>query len=196
MKRDFTKQIANYIQLEIDTISRLDHAAINQVMNILEDVRERGSHIYICGNGGSAATASHFTGDFNKGVSITQEKKYKFNCLLENIPTMMAIANDIGYDYIFEIPLQGKISKDDVLIAISGSGNSRNVIRAVEYAKQVGAVVIGLTGYDGGKLYQMADYKLHVPINNMQITEDIHLIFNHMMMWILTMENKYTGCTR
>jgi D-sedoheptulose 7-phosphate isomerase len=73
-----------------------------------------------------------------------------------------------------------------VLIAISGSGNSRNVIRAVVYAKQVGAVVIGLTGYDGGKLYQMADYKLHVPVNNMQITEDIHMIFNHLMMWILT----------
>jgi D-sedoheptulose 7-phosphate isomerase len=189
MKRDFTKQIANYIELEIDTIRRLDQAAINEVMNVLEDARERGNHIYICGNGGSAATASHFTGDFNKGVSITQEKKYKFNCLLENIPAMMAIANDIGYDYIFEIPLQGKISQDDVLIAISGSGNSKNVIRAAQYAKQVGASVIALTGFDGGELYGLADYRLHVPVNNMQITEDVHMLFNHLMMWVLTSGN-------
>jgi D-sedoheptulose 7-phosphate isomerase len=101
----------------------------------------------------------------------------------------MAIANDCGYEEIFVQQIKGKIKKDDVLLCISGSGNSKNILLAAEYAKASGITVIGATGYNGGLLYQLADYHLHVPVDNMQITEDIHMIFDHLIMWILAYGN-------
>ena len=183
--KDYTEQIKNYIELEIEVLKKLDYNIINDVINLLEETRLNGNCVYICGNGGSAATASHFAGDFNKGVSLYKDIKYNFVCLSDNMPSMLAIANDIGYDQVFEHPLQGRIKKGDILIAISGSGNSANVINAAKYAKKCGNKVIGLTGYSGGELKELSDYRLHVPIDNMQITEDIHIIFNHLMMYIL-----------
>jgi D-sedoheptulose 7-phosphate isomerase len=157
-------------------------------MNVFESARKCGATIYICGNGGSASTASHFVCDFNKGISINKDKKYNFVCLNDNVPSLMAIANDCGYEYIFIKQIENKIKPSDVFFCISGSGNSKNIILAAEYAKSVGSIVIGATGYDGGELYKLSDYHLHVPINNMQITEDIHMVFNHVMMWILSSE--------
>lgn len=183
--RDYRKDIGSYIEMEKRVMDSLDAERINQVMNLLEETREREGVIYICGNGGSASTASHFVCDFNKGVSLEQDQKYNFVCLNDNVPNMMAIANDIGYDQIFRIPLENKITSQDLFIGISGSGNSRNVILAAKYAKSCGAVVVGITGYDGGELKKLADYNLHVAIDNMQIVEDIHIMFDHMMMWIL-----------
>ena len=123
--------------------------------------------------------------DFNKGVSEKLEKKYRFQCINDNMATIMAIANDNGYDRVFEQQLENKLYKDDVIVAISGSGNSKNVINAVRYAKIQGCKVIGMTGYSGGELKKLSDISLHVPVDNMQITEDVHIIFNHMMMYIL-----------
>ena len=97
----------------------------------------------------------------------------------------MAIANDDSYDQVFYKQIENIIRPNDVLLAISGSGNSKNVIKAVEYAKSVGCKVIGMTGYSGGKLKELSDIKLHVPLDNMQVAEDIHTIFNHCMMHIL-----------
>ena len=133
--RDYRKDICSYIEMEKRVMDSLDTERINQVMNLLEETRERESVIYICGNGGSASTASHFVCDFNKGVSLEQDQKYNFVCLNDNVPNMMAIANDIGYDQIFRIPLENKITSQDLFIGISGSGNSRNVILAAKYAK-------------------------------------------------------------
>ena len=99
--------------------------------------------------------------------------------------TIMAIANDNGYERVFEQQLENKLNKDDVIVAISGSGKSENVLRAVRYAKSIGCMIIGMTGYDGGELKKLSDISLHVPLDNMQITEDIHLILNHVMMHIL-----------
>lgn len=183
--KDYTKWILDYIKADCEMLSAIDIEKVNEIMNILEDARIRCAQIYICGNGGSAATASHFAGDFNKGVSLTREKKYRFVCLSDNVPSMMAIANDIGYEQIFRQPLEKRITKEDVFIGISGSGNSQNVVLAAEYAKKCGAVVISLTGYDGGKLKSLSDYSLHVNIDNMQVVEDIHMVFNHLMMWCL-----------
>lgn len=182
---DYMSQIDYYFQLEINTIQKLDRQSLNMAINELEEARLRYANIYICGNGGSSATASHFVCDFNKGISYDQDIKYNFICLNDNIPFMTATANDLGYEYIFEVPLRGRITEDDVLIAISGSGNSPDVLRAAEYARSAGAKVIALTGYDGGKLFRIANINLHVPVNNMQIAEDIHMIFDHVMMWIL-----------
>ena len=106
-------------------------------------------------------------------------------CLNDNIPTMLAIANDISYDDVFLFQLEGRLTADDLVIAISGSGNSKNIIKAVEYAKRVGAKVVGICGYDGGKLFSLSDFPMHVNVNDMQIVEDIHMAFDHMMMSVL-----------
>ena len=182
---DFSKQIKDYIELEISILSKLDQDEINRAMNLLEKTRNRGSNVFVFGNGGSAATASHMENDFNKGISEKLEKKYRFQCINANLATIMAIANDNGYDRVFIQQLENKLKAEDVIIAISGSCNSENVIKAVEYAKGQGCKIIGMTGYDGGKLKSLSDISLHVPLDNMQITEDIHTVFNHMMMYIL-----------
>lgn len=179
---NYTKDIQKYIALEIEVLKRLDEAQIDRALNLLEETRRRKGRIYICGNGGSAATASHFQNDFNKGVSEYIDLPFRFHCLNDNIATIMAIANDIGYEEVFRFQLRENLESGDILMAISGSGNSKNVINAVEYAKEQGIKVIGLTGFDGGRLKELSDISLHVPVNSMQVTEDIHMIFDHLMM--------------
>ena len=181
---DYRNEIKAYIAHEIETIQSLDVEQINAALNLLLDTFENGNTVFTFGNGGSSATASHFQNDFNKGVSEHTDKKFNLLCLNDNIATMMAIANDIGFDEVFRFQLQGHIKSGDVIMAISGSGNSKNVIYAVEYAKAQGCKVIGLTGFGGGKLKELSDVSLHAPINSMQITEDIHMIFDHLMMSI------------
>ena len=181
---DYKEMIKEYIRLEQEVLGQLDIAAINDAMNLLEETMDKEKNIYIFGNGGSSATASHFQNDFNKGISEYTEKKFRFNCLNDNVATLMAVANDIGFEEVFRFQLRGKLDPEDLIIAISGSGNSKNVINAVEYAKEQGCTVIGLTGFGGGKLKELADISLHAPVNSMQVTEDIHMIFDHLIMSI------------
>lgn len=183
--KDFSSQIRKYLEIEAEITRNLDVDAINRTMNLLESARLNGNTVYTCGNGGSASTASHFVCDFNKGVSENQEQKHNFICLSDNIATMMAVANDISYDEIFVYQLRNRVKEGDVLLAISGSGNSENVVRAAQYAKEHGATVVGITGYSGGRIKDMCDISLHVPIDNMQVAEDVHLMFDHLMMYIL-----------
>lgn len=187
---DYQKNIMNYFKEEIEIIKSLDVDVINKIMNEITDSQKRGNIIYICGNGGSAATASHYCCDFNKGVSGESEKDTNFICLSDNIPTMTAIANDISYDEIFSYQLRNRIKPGDVLFVISGSGNSKNIVRAMEIAKEKGNKIIGLCGYSGGKVKEMSDICLHVDINNMQIVEDVHMILDHCMMYILSYGSK------
>ena len=179
---DYKGDIREYISHEIETLQALDMDAINDALNLLLQTMENGNTVFVFGNGGSSATASHFQNDFNKGVSEHTEKKFNFLCLNDNMATLMAVANDIGFEEVFRFQLDGHIKPGDVVMAISGSGNSKNVINAVEYAKERGNKIIGLTGFGGGKLKQLADISLHAPINSMQVTEDIHMIFDHLMM--------------
>jgi D-sedoheptulose 7-phosphate isomerase len=151
-------------------------------MNKLDATRKRNGVIYIFGNGGSASTASHFANDFNKGISERLEQPFRFVCLNDNIATIMAVANDIGYDAVFEFQLRGKLTDEDIVIGISASGNSPNVLKAIKLAKTVNALTIGFTGFNGGELSKLVDISLNVPIASMQITEDIHLVLNHLMM--------------
>lgn len=160
---NYTEEITNYYARLEKTIESLDKEALNQVMNLLQDAYKKESRIYVCGNGGSASTASHLMNDFNKGLSYDQEKKWHVVSLNDNVATLMAISNDDSYDKVFSKQLEGNITKDDILLAISGSGNSKNIIEAVKEAQKVGAKVVGMTGYDGGKLYQMSDFNMHVP---------------------------------
>lgn len=183
---NYKEQLQQYLRKEIEVMESLDLEAINAVMNILEDARCKRKKIFICGNGGSAASASHYCCDFNKGVSENQDIKYNFECLNDNIPTMMAVANDIGYEEIFRYALKVKMMPNDVFIGISGSGNSQNVVKAMEYAKNIGGTTIAIVGYDGGMLKRIADYSIHVNVNNMQIAEDVHMIIDHLMMYVLS----------
>lgn len=181
---NYINDIQNYIALEIEILKKLDAEQINAALNLLDETRQKKGRIYICGNGGSAATASHFQNDFNKGVSEYIEVPFRFHCLNDNVATLMAIANDIGYEEVFRFQLRNNLEENDVLVAISGSGNSPNVLRTVEYAKEHGCKIIGLTGFSGGKLKELSDISLHAPVNSMQVTEDIHMIFDHLMMSI------------
>ena len=174
-------RIDEYLEKVSETIEKIDRKDIQNVIDALLEVREKNGTVYIFGNGGSAATASHCVCDFNKGISCNLEKKFRFFCLSDNTATMTAIANDIGYDEIFREQLKGRIGKDDAVFAISGSGNSKNVINAVEYAKEQGAKVISLTGYDGGKLLKMSDHPIHADVNDMQIAEDVHMMMCHLL---------------
>lgn len=181
---DYIEHIKEYLELEISVLRKLDINNINSVINAINEAYENEQKIYIFGNGGSAATASHFANDFNKGISEYVDKKFNFVCLNDNVPTVMAIANDLGYDQIFEFQLKGRLKENDLVIGISGSGNSLNVLKAIEYAKTQNAKTIGITGYSGGKLANIIDLHLNVPIHNMQVTEDVHMIFDHLIMSI------------
>lgn len=186
---DYINQIKEYIEIEKSALEKLPVQDINRVMNLLEEARMSGKRIFICGNGGSASTASHFESDFNKGVSYDQDIKYDFECLSDNVPMLMAIANDISYDDVFVVPLRNKLKVGDIVIGISGSGNSENVVRAIKYGNEIGATTVALVGYNGGQLKNLAQYNIHMEIDNMQVVEDLHLVLNHMMMYILSKLN-------
>ena len=183
--RDFKAEMQRYFNDEIAVINRLNHDDINEAMNAIADAFDRDAEIYIFGNGGSAATATHYANDFNKGISEKVGKKFRMHCLCDNYPTVMAIANDISYDEVFRFQLEGILCSTDLVIGISGSGNSKNVLNAIDYAKSIGCKTIGITGYHGGKLKELSDYHMDTMVDDMQITEDVHMIFDHMMYRVL-----------
>lgn len=191
---NFESSIFEYINKLKKVLENLEISEISGVINALFDAYESEKMIYTFGNGGSAATASHFVCDFNKGTSAHLKKKFKFVCLCDNTPTVMAIANDCGYENIFSMQLEGRLSEGDVIIAISGSGNSKNVIKAVEYAKEKKCKIVSMTGYDGGRLLQLSDHYIHVNINNMQIVEDIHMVMCHLISSILATKLGHPLC--
>lgn len=190
---DYTKAIRQYLSELSGLLERLDVAAVDAIMNTLIEAYEREATIYVFGNGGSAATASHMANDFNKGISEYTEKKFRLACLNDNTATVLAIANDIGYEDIFSFQLKNRLRRDDVVIGISGSGNSPNVIKAIRYAKEVGAKTIGWVGFDGGALRALTDECFHVPVDNMQLVEDLHMVLNHLMMCVIMREWKLKG---
>lgn len=173
--------VDDYLKRLSETVMNIDKESLNEAIRTLLDTRDRDGTIYIFGNGGSAATASHCVCDFNKGISLKLDKKFNFVCLSDNTATVTAIANDIGYDEIYRIQLKDRLKKNDLIFAISGSGNSKNIINAVEYAREQGVKVISLTGYDGGKLLGLSDCPIHIKVNDMQIAEDAHMMVCHLI---------------
>ena len=170
---------SEYRQLLTDTLNRLDMAAVDAMVECFADAHARGATIFTMGNGGSGASASHAAGDFLKGASYCLDQRFKMVCLNDNLPSMMAIANDIGWEDIFVEPLMNFIQPGDVVIGISGSGNSKNVLKAVDYAKSKGATVIGMTGFKGGQLREAADISIHSDAMDMEVAEDVHMaVFN------------------
>lgn len=184
MEEKYKNLISEYYDDLCDVIKNIDINEIDMAVQAVYKAYINEKNIYVFGNGGSASTASHMANDFNKGISYKLDKKFNMQCLNDNIATIMAIANDIDYSDVFVEQLKGKLKGDELIIAISGSGNSKNVIKAVDYAKECGCKIIGMSGYDGGLLKEKSDYHMHANINDMQIVEDVHLVFNHMMMRI------------
>lgn len=182
---NYIDDISAYLERLKQTIDLISKDDVNQLMNILIKAKDEGKSVYVMGNGGSAATASHYCCDFNKGISFGRDKMFKFVCLNDNIPTMMAYANDLGWEEIFVGPLRNFLQKGDIVIGISGSGNSNNVVKALEYANENGGFTIGLTGYSGGKVKQLCKHNVNIPIDDMQITEDLHMVLDHCIMSIL-----------
>jgi len=161
------------------------HDRFEEIGQTLLSAYHDENQIFIMGNGGSGTTASHFVCDINKGSCSGLGKKFKVICLNDNIPTILAYANDLSYDKIFIEQLKNFLKQDDVIIGISGSGNSENVLQAVSYGKEKGAKTIGLTGFDGGKLSEIVDIPFVAAINDMQKVEDVHMIVVHMLMQYL-----------
>jgi D-sedoheptulose 7-phosphate isomerase len=158
----------------------VDENAYSIILKALFKCIGNNGHIYVIGNGGSAATASHFVNDLTKLVWDQTEVEVNVRCLSDNVPLITALANDIAYDEIFAWQLARCFTCDDVLIAFSGSGNSPNIIKAIEVANEVfSALTIGIGGRDGGEMCRTTDYSLIVSDNSMQIIEDVHLAISH-----------------
>lgn len=180
MLQKFLKKYTENLKNLIDSI---DMESIEQIVDLLESTTKNKSKIYIIGNGGSAATASHMVNDLGAGLRRRGIINFDVTSLADNTPVTTAIANDIGYENIFYMQLEGLLKKDDVLIAITCSGNSPNIVKAIEYARKVGSKVVGVTGFDGGEVKRQCDVSFHVdaPKGEYGLVEDVHMILDHMI---------------
>ena len=165
----------------LQTLETIDLTQVDEIIGILAGARDEGRQIFVCGNGGSASTANHFVCDMVKGASYGRDKRFRITALSEQIPTLTAYANDVGYDVVFVEQLKNFARAGDILIALSGSGNSPNVIGAVEYANSIGCLTIGLSGRDGGKLAPLAQLSVHIQEDHMGRIEDAHMAICHMI---------------
>lgn len=160
-------------------LRRLPFALIDQVTDALWSAYVEGKTVYVFGNGGSAASASHCACDLGKGTVINGNRRFRVLALTDNVALMTALANDISYDGIFAEQLAPLVEKGDIALAISGSGNSPNVLKAFHVAREAGALTIGLTGFQGGKMKSLCDLCVIIPSDNMQVIEDLHVSVNH-----------------
>lgn len=182
---DFARAYKSKLLHALDTV---DPNLVAEAIGFLREARDTGRHIFVCGNGGSASTASHFVTDMVKGASYNRQPRFRIMALTDSMPTITAYSNDVGYDCIFAEQLKNFAVPGDVFIAISGSGNSPNVVCAMESARDLGCRTIALTGRDGGKLGPIAELQIRVAEPHMGRIEDGHLIVCHMICYYF-MEN-------
>jgi D-sedoheptulose 7-phosphate isomerase len=174
--------VPNYLTALARLAKELNTDAFQQGIDMVQAAFDNGKKILTCGNGGSASTASHYVTDWNKMVSLTTSKKFRGVCLCDNMGLITAYGNDLSYEDVFAGQVDALMDEGDLLIAVSGSGNSPNVLKAVEAARRAGGKVLGVVGYDGGKLMPLCDHSVWVQCFDMQLCEDMHLIFGHMVM--------------
>ena len=174
-----------YINIYLNSVKKaienLDKKQIDRAIATILDIHKKNKQIFIIGNGGSASTATHFANDLCKFCSVGSKKRFRAISLTDNICTITALANDTSYSEIFSQQLLNFINEGDLLIALSASGNSKNIIEAVKTAKDYKAKTIGLTGFDGGKLMKIADECIHVDYHDFGIVESIHLVLEHLI---------------
>jgi D-sedoheptulose 7-phosphate isomerase len=169
----------DYLLAAQDVLARVDHAIVDRMVGVIWRGYEQGRTLFVFGNGGSAALASHFACDIGKGTIAGKRKRLKTVALTDNVALITAWANDKAYDTIFAEQLESLAEKGDMVLAISGSGNSPNVIRGLEAARRIGAETLVLTGFEGGRAKALADLCLVVPSDSMQLIEDAHLCATH-----------------
>ena len=174
--------VRDYLSRLQTVLRELDYERTARSIEMIQDAWESGRQIITLGNGGSALTALHYINDWNKSVFLASNRPFRGRCLCENPGLVMAYANDIGYEHVFVEQLKNILEPDDLVIAISGSGNSANVVRAIRYAKEHNARTLAVCGYSGGKLMGLADQAFWVDIDDMQLCEDVHTAFGHMVM--------------
>lgn len=177
--QSFSHQYIKQLKTILDTF---DHDCFTRMIDAIMAAYAKDRHIFVMGNGGSGATASHLTCDINKGCCFDLEKKFKMICLNDNMPTLLALANDVSYESVFVEQLKNFFAPGDLVIGISGSGNSTNVLKAVQYANDHAGHTIGLSGFSGGKLAQLAQIPFIAVVNDMQQVEDVHMVVAHMVM--------------
>jgi D-sedoheptulose 7-phosphate isomerase len=172
----------SYIKYLTEVLEKISSKEISDFIDILIEARSRGSSVYFIGNGGSAATASHFANDILIGTKSTN-LPFRAISLCDNQAIITAIANDYGYEYIFSQQLSALLKKNDVVVAISASGNSPNLLQAIDIAKQKKAITVGLVAFDGGKLKKMTDKSIHVPTLKGEYgpSEDAHMMLDHLV---------------
>jgi D-sedoheptulose 7-phosphate isomerase len=173
-----------YLERVCEEIGRLDVAQVETLSDLIEQCYHAGKFVFIVGNGGSGANASHLCEDLAKCTlhDLDNQKRLKVLSLTDNAAWIMAIANDINYEGIFVEQLKNLASSGDLVLAISGSGNSPNILKAVDWANKNGLVTVGITGFGGGKLKRLAQHSLHAPIDDMGIAESLHLVVFH---WLI-----------
>lgn len=175
------ERITSYLEQLRDVIERFPIPEIERIVRILLDARSAGATVFVLGNGGSAATASHFACDLGKGTISPGIPRLRVVALTDNVPLLTAWANDTDYVNVFSEQLESLVRPGDVVIAISASGNSPNVLKAVEVARKAGATTVGLAGFDGGKLKSAVDVCVVVPVDHMGQVEDGHMILDHLI---------------
>ena len=192
---DATKGVANYIDSYLDVLKSLldslDRSVLENVTELLFATWKEDRRLILCGNGGSGSTSSHLVCDFQKNIYLDGGKPFEVVALTDSPALLLAWANDTSFENVFAGQARTWVRKNDVLIAISGSGNSRNVLEAVKVANDVGATTIGFCGYDGGQLAEMVTIPIVVERRNMQQVEDVHMILGHILFSAL--RDKITG---
>lgn len=180
--RDVEEFSRSYIGYLKEVLDGIDPAAIRRFVEILLDARERAATVFFIGNGGSAATASHFANDLSLGTN-DYDKPFRVLSLTDNVPVMTALGNDFGYEDIFVRQLRIHGRPGDVLVGISASGNSPNLVKAFEFAQEAGITTVAMTAFDGGRIKAMADESVHVPTAPKEYgpAEDAHMVLDHLV---------------
>jgi len=176
---------ARYFARLMFAVEAQDGGIYDHAINLVRGAWLAGRQVITLGNGGSAMTALHFNADWTKSLYLRKKRPFRGRSLLDNLGLVTAYANDVSYQDVFVAQLRNILEPGDLVIAISGSGNSQNVIDAVEYSNRNGAVTLGLSGFDGGKLKKVAQHNLWVDVHDMQIVEDIHSVFGHLVVQAL-----------
>lgn len=184
-KRNGTAHFTDYSKRLQDALTTADWTLAHQLSLALLESWQNGRRVFICGNGGSAGNAIHLANDFIYGIAKKTGGGLKVMALSANSAVITCLANDVGYDFIFSEQLAVQAQKGDLLIALSGSGNSGNIVQALEQARAMGVTSFAILGFTGGKCKELADFAIHFPVNDMQIAEDLQLIVGHMaMQWL------------
>ncbi len=174
----YPEKYLSELKAAVDTV---DLSQVVEAIEWFKEARDSGRHIFVCGNGGSAMTASHFVTDLLKGASYNRERRFRILALTESLATITAYANDVSYECVFSEQLKNFAQPGDLVMGISGSGDSPNVVRAIEYANSIGCRTLALTGRSGGKLGPLAQLNIQVSEPHMGRIEDAHMMICHMI---------------